>query len=213
MPGKYIRRADKKEIEYYEKFLYPFQDEVFAFIRSDRLYLSGGTCLSRFYYQHRYSDDLDFFFDGYLYPEEEFDILFQKIINKISEKFKIEVMLSSEYFKRAFIYKDGKPLKLEFVFENYKNIGQRKETNQIIIDSKEKIATNKITAVYDRKSVKDFIDLYYLFKDIEFDNVVKWAEYKIVPLDYEGVLIAFVDKRLEGTVLMRGDISINADMF
>ena len=42
--------------------LYHLQDEVLGEIREVRrgLYLTGGTALSRGYYQHRDSDDLDF---------------------------------------------------------------------------------------------------------------------------------------------------------
>ncbi|NIA30815.1 MAG: hypothetical protein GWP06_12995, partial [Actinobacteria bacterium] len=87
------------------------------------------------------------------------------------------------------------------IFENYKNIGQRININGIQIDSKENIATNKLTAIYDRKTIKDFFDLYFLLQDVDFDSVVKWAKYKVVPLDYEGTLIALAASRLEGTVL------------
>ncbi len=43
--------------------LYRLQDEVLAELVTlgTGFYLGGGTALSRFYLQHRYSDDLDFF--------------------------------------------------------------------------------------------------------------------------------------------------------
>ena len=205
---KNIRKATKEEINFYENTLYPLQDKIFALIQTDRFYLSGGTCLSRFYYHHRYSEDLDFFFDGFLYPKEDFEIIFREVINRISEKFKTEIAVSGEYFKRGFIYRKDTALKVEFIYENYKNVGQRKKVNGVYIDSKENVATNKLTAVYDRKTVKDFIDLYYLMQEIDFEQVAKWAEYKVVPLDYEGVLIAFADHKLEGTALMKQNISV-----
>lgn len=203
-----IRKATKEQIDFYENTLYPFQDNIFLLIQTERFYLSGGTCLSRFYYHHRYSEDMDFFFDGFLYPKEEFEIVFREIINRISKQFKTEITLSGEYFKRGFVYKKDTALKVEFIFENYKNVGQRNKVNGVYVDSKENIATNKLTAVYDRKTVKDFIDLYYLLQEIDFEQVAQWAEHKIVPLDYEGVLIAFADHKLEGTALMKQDISV-----
>ncbi|MCP4129800.1 MAG: nucleotidyl transferase AbiEii/AbiGii toxin family protein [bacterium] len=51
----------------YEKFyrekLYPFQDGVLNIVKKLKtpFYLTGGTALSRCYYNHRFSDDLDFF--------------------------------------------------------------------------------------------------------------------------------------------------------
>ena len=43
--------------------LYVLQDEVMRAVFSRQLgfYLTGGTALSRFHLNHRYSDDLDFF--------------------------------------------------------------------------------------------------------------------------------------------------------
>ena len=46
----------------YEDF-YSLQDEVMdiIFTAEREFYLTGGTCLNRFYWKKRYSDDLDFF--------------------------------------------------------------------------------------------------------------------------------------------------------
>lgn len=48
---------------YYTEKLYPLQDGVMKIVKDLQLpfYLTGGTALSRFYYHHRYSDDLDYF--------------------------------------------------------------------------------------------------------------------------------------------------------
>ena len=208
MFDKNILKATTSQISFYENTLYPFQDEIFRLIQTDRFYLSGGTCLSRFYYHHRYSEDMDFFFDGYLYSKEEFEIVFRETINRISESFKTEIAVSGEYFKRGFIYKKDTALRIEFIYENYKNVGDRKCVDGIRIDSKENIATNKLTTVYDRKTAKDFIDLYYLLQEIDFEQAAKWAECKVVPLDYEGVLITFANHELEGTALMKQNISL-----
>ena len=58
----------------YENTLYPLQDKVLVALEDakTRFYLTGGTALSRCYFNHRYSDDLDFFtnddprFDQYM---------------------------------------------------------------------------------------------------------------------------------------------------
>jgi len=43
--------------------LYSLQDEVLSIVFEveNEFYLTGGTCLSRFFVEKRYSDDLDFF--------------------------------------------------------------------------------------------------------------------------------------------------------
>lgn len=50
-------------MEYYKESLYPFQDRILKSVESLLLpfYLTGGTALSRFYFKHRFSDDLDLF--------------------------------------------------------------------------------------------------------------------------------------------------------
>jgi predicted nucleotidyltransferase component of viral defense system len=204
-----FKKTTLHEIHFYEKLLYPLQDEIFALIQNERFYLSGGTCLSRFYYHHRYSEDLDFFYDGYQFPKEEFEITFREIINRISEQFKTEITIDGEYFKRIFVYKNDVALKIEFIFENFKTVGKRTKAKEINIDSKENIAANKITTIYARKTAKDFFDLYFLLQELNFEQVAQWSEYKIVPLDYEGAVMAFADQELEGSVLTRSDISLN----
>ena len=205
-----VRKATPEEIHFYEKIFYPLQDDIFSLIQTDRLYLSGGTCLSRFYYNHRYSEDLDFFFDGFQYPKEEFGVIITEIVNRISEKYKTEITVSGEFFRRGFVYKDDIALKIEFIYENFRNIGKRNKVNGIYIDSKENIATNKLTAIYDRKTAKDFFDLYYLLQDLDIEDIVQWAKYKVVPLDYEGTLLAFAEPKLEGIILTKKDVSLRA---
>jgi len=209
MFDKNLIQAAQKDIDFYEKLLYPLQDEIFTLIQTERFYLSSGTCLSRFYYNHRYSEDLDFFYDGYQFPKEDFEITFREIINRISEQFKTELTVDGEYFKRLFVYQKNIALKIEFIFENFKTVGKRKKTKEIYIDSKENIAANKITTIYARKTAKDFFDLYFLLQELDFTQVAKWSEHKIVPLDYEGAVMAFADQELEGSVLIKRNISLN----
>jgi predicted nucleotidyltransferase component of viral defense system len=198
-----IKQASTEDIAYYEQILYPLQDKIFPLIQSDMLYLSGGNCLSRFYYHHRFSDDLDFFFDGYRNPKEYFEPVIREIINRIEPHYSIEMAVNSAFFKRLFLYSNQIPLKVEFIFENYKSAGNRHKIDDLFIDSKENIAANKLTAIQGRNSLKDFVDLYYLLGEIDFEEAAAWAESKIVPLDYEGLMTMFAGEPLEGQVLMK----------
>ena len=60
---------------YYEKNLYPLQDGVLNIISQSGtdFFLTGGTALSRGYYHHRYSEDLDFFLDRSQTFDEQLD--------------------------------------------------------------------------------------------------------------------------------------------
>jgi hypothetical protein len=201
-----IRKAEPDQVAYYEKKLYPLQDEVLGVLTGTYFYLSGGTCLSRFYYQHRYSDDLDLFFNGFQNGQELFNIEYQRMVNALSEKFAIEILMAHDFFKRIIVSKKALNLKIEFVYENYKIIGERKKIDNYWIDSKENIATNKMTTIYDRKMVKDFFDLYFLLKDFNLKDLIIWAQTKIVPMDYEGTLLALKGPAMEGEVLTKLDV-------
>ncbi len=205
-----IRPAGPEEINFYENNLYPLQDAVFTMLQTDRFYLSGGTCLSRFYYYHRYSEDLDFIFNGSQYLKEEFEVESRNIINRLQKQYEIEITLNGEFFKRGFIQSNKIELKIEFIYENYPHIGEFHENTGIIIDSKENIGTNKITAIYDRKTAKDFVDLYYLLQDMDLSLLTEWAKYKVVPLDYEGTIIALSNSKIEGTALLKKNMSPDA---
>ncbi len=189
-----FRQADQKERDFYFKKFYPLQDTVIENINTPFFYLTGGTALSRFHYQHRFSDDLDFFYDGYSYPKENFNFSYREIIYKLEKIFdKIEVTIDGEFFKRLFVNHDNISLKLEFIYENFKTIGDKKKVKNLSIYSKKNICANKIGTVLDRRSVKDFIDLFYLLKEIDLKDAIKWSELKRVPPDYEGLMIAVGD--------------------
>jgi predicted nucleotidyltransferase component of viral defense system len=61
--------------QYYEESLYPLQDGVLDILsRSGTdFFLTGGTALSRAHYNHRYSDDLDFFLSRSTTFDEQLD--------------------------------------------------------------------------------------------------------------------------------------------
>lgn len=84
---------------YYRDTLYPLQDKVLNLI--DKLqtpfYLTGGTALSRCYFNHRYSDDLDLFVN----EEPDFVSLSEKINIELAGNLTIEVIMKSESFFRS----------------------------------------------------------------------------------------------------------------
>ncbi|HOL48920.1 MAG TPA: hypothetical protein PK189_12155, partial [bacterium] len=97
---------------------------------------------------------------------------------------------------------------IEFIYEAIKTIGEKIKKNNFYLDNKKNICVNKITAITDRKTYKDFLDLYFLLKELDFQEVIKCSEYKMVPLDYESAILAFqnIDKYIEGDVLLINDI-------
>src|SRR5258707_6091451 len=97
--------------------LYSLQDWVLAQIRELRngFYLTGGTALSRGYYRHRYSDDLDFF----LNDAPDFQLARDRCLSLLGEAapsrgWRVEILLREERFGRALLH-GPIPLEVEWI--------------------------------------------------------------------------------------------------
>jgi len=142
------------------KKLYDLQDEVLekVFRVEDEFYLTGGTALSRFYQEKRYSDDLDFFTNS----STRFNFAVKNILAELSKEFTVETELDSRDFVRIEI---NGLLQVDFVNDR---VPRYKEPtvleNGYKIDSIENILSNKITAVIGRDNPKDIFDIYLISK-------------------------------------------------
>ncbi len=123
-------------------------------------YFTGGTALSSYYLNHRYSEDLDFF------TTEKFD---QQIVFELVERwgkqhnFAIQTARFVEVvYIFNLIFKNGEALKVDFVTYAHKQIEKPQIIEGIAIDSLVDIAVNKLLTISQRTEVKDFVDLYYL---------------------------------------------------
>ncbi|MEA3239993.1 MAG: nucleotidyl transferase AbiEii/AbiGii toxin family protein [Pseudomonadota bacterium] len=147
------------------KKLYALQDKVLdkVFSFEHEFYLTGGTCLSRFYQQKRYSDDLDFFANS----SNVFGFTLKKIKALLAEDFDLEVAIEAKDFSRL---KVNHSLQLDFVNDrvpHYKDLIVLE--NGYVIDNIENILSNKITAVMGRDDPKDIFDIYLIAKFSSFD--------------------------------------------
>jgi len=141
-------------------------------------YLTGGTALAAFYLRHRYSEDLDFF------SEKEVDILpinvfFASIRNDLAIK---EVDFQQSFNRNLFFlrYADGEILKTEFTFYPFARIENGSVKNGVWIDSLLDIGVNKLFTIYQRSQIKDYIDLYFICKNIQMPvaDLIKRARNK-----------------------------------
>ncbi|MBI4709703.1 MAG: nucleotidyl transferase AbiEii/AbiGii toxin family protein [Nitrospirae bacterium] len=148
--------------EYYNNVLYPLQDKVIPVFKDTPFYLTGGTALSRGYYNHRYSDDLDYFTNDHPDFQRIAQIQIDKLLKSFSDN--VEIDYKSENFYRIFVSQTK--LKIEMVNDVPSHIGALVNHPVLgIIDSKENILANKITAVSDRTLPKDIVDVFFLLKD------------------------------------------------
>lgn len=149
-------------VEFYEKILYPLQNKAIEAFNDSPFYLTGGTVLSRVYYQHRYSDDLVYFLNDH----PDFTTISERCIEKLTAIFNndVKVVMAYERFYRIFV--SERRLKIELVNDVPAHIGTLiKHPEFGLIDSKENILANKITAVIDRAMPKDIVDMYFLIRD------------------------------------------------
>ena len=150
------------------KKLYELQDEVFEIVfRVENIfYLTGGTCLSRFYVEKRYSEDLDFFADAS--PRYAFAVRRLKV--NFLERFRLTVEVEAKDFTR---FRINDLLQIDFVNEyapRHKDVIVT--PSGYLIDNVENILTNKLTAIIGRDNPKDVFDIYLIWKLYSFS----WVE-------------------------------------
>lgn len=179
----YYRQATAEEVTYYTQKLYPLQDKVFDVARlyDQKLYLTGGTALSRFYFQHRLSEDLDFFT-----TTDDLKLIANDLrLRLIAQGYEVEMEKLDLYFARFYVIHAGATLKVEFVKEFNLIDPLLQTTYGIYINSLEDIGANKITAFEDRAAIKDIVDLYYITQQLPFPRLFELADRKRIPVAYE----------------------------
>ena len=115
------------------KKLYILQDIILDIIFSveNEFYLTGGTCLSRFYHEKRYSDDLDFFTNN----SRRFSFAVKNIKAALEKTYKIVVEVDSKNFVR---FRLDNILQLDFVNDiTYRFKDPKIKENGYVIDSPE----------------------------------------------------------------------------
>jgi len=147
----------------YQK-LYELQDKVLdiVFQEENIFYLTGGTALSRFYQDKRYSDDLDFFtHDNY-----RFNVAVRRLKFAIEKVYSVKIEVESKDFIR-FLVSDT--LQVDFVNDRVYRHGKTNNINNRRVDNIENILANKLTAVVGRDNPKDIFDIYLINKFYNFD--------------------------------------------
>ena len=159
-----------------------WQDKVLRILsgRLDNYCLGGGTALSKFYFNHRMSFDLDFFAQRYNRKEiislleflskesgKDFEILKEQ-----SKKDKVRILVSNARLSPKY------SLKVDFIEDYIKRLKPARQFNGIGVFSLEDIYLRKVYAVSGtlesldqigrkiriggRQEAKDFYDLYFL---------------------------------------------------
>ena len=159
--------------------------------------MTGGTALSRAYYKHRYSDDLDFFVnndDDYL--EQVKEIFFR--LREDGFFWDTEVDFISAKTFTSFKVRWGRTeavLKLDFVNDVAAHFGEIVKAGIFDrIDSLRNILSNKLTAVFrfDAKDVADIREIA-LHESVDWVQTIKDARQKAA-----GVELTYISDILTG---------------
>lgn len=158
-----------------KKFLEAFR----ASELSKHFYWSEGTLLAYHYFQHRFSEDLDFFSED-LFPDE---FIASEIFRIKKMTGAIKVTEHKRLNRHQFVFDfDKNSLKIEFIYFPFPSIEPKKTLRafDIKIDSLKDIAANKTHAAFERSEPKDIFDLYFILKkdSISFTGLFRLVERK-----------------------------------
>jgi predicted nucleotidyltransferase component of viral defense system len=126
---------------------------------TDAFYLTGGTALSEFYFQHRLSEDFDFFSET---PFEDKEIL--DWVGKTARELKVnEVEYKTLRGQLTFfLHFSTSVVKIDFAFYPFPHLGEFSKHQSLRVASILDIGVNKIQAIQTRKRGRDFFDLYFI---------------------------------------------------
>jgi len=166
--------------------------EIFAQLPDvEYFYLTGGTALSVFYLFHRLSEDLDFFT-----PEEHLiTYLGDNLkINLEKNNFQVNIIRKFKSFYEIITAKRDESTRIHLALDSPFRFEKPILTELgIKVDSFLDIATNKLTALYGRFEVRDYVDIYFLIKEGHYslENLIQKTKEKDPGLDAYYLAIAF----------------------
>ncbi|MBM4256230.1 MAG: nucleotidyl transferase AbiEii/AbiGii toxin family protein [Deltaproteobacteria bacterium] len=144
----------------------------------EHFYLTGGTALAAFYLKHRYSDDLDFFTH-----QNSLDSI-PELMRMTADRLGLSVIAlqRSPGFLR---YELNGELKVDFVVDVSFRVGEPASIDALMIDSMNNIAVNKVCAILGRLDAKDYVDLFFIQKEHQFDifELLRLGQQKDTGLD------------------------------
>src|SRR3989344_2426455 len=161
--------------------LLPHQIEIlklfFATTFAKPFFLTGGTALSAFYLAHRDSKDLDFFSLEKYDPQQ-----LEVVILDIAQKMGCEIFtkIKSDTYNEIYLENVNWRQRIDIAKEQPKRFGEVVDIEGVRVDSLDNIGSNKITAIFGRLEIKDYIDLYSIVTQTEnsFEELFVLAKQK-----------------------------------
>ena len=175
--------------------LYLLQDNFLSWFHTLNypFYLTGGTALGRFYLNHRFSEDLDFFVNN----DPDYTSYIGEVKNKITSQFSVNIdqSLFDEDYTRFFIWEDDLSLKIELINDVSYYAGKPADYSYGKVDNPINILANKLTSIVGRDEPKDMFDIIHIASSYAFNwqDIFHHAKQKVVinELDVEQRMASF----------------------
>lgn len=170
------------------KVLTKFQEKLLKEISTtplkDNFFLTGGTALSAFYLRHRFSEDLDFFTQIPAGVVSAVPII-REVAKRLSSTLEIRRSFNT-FLEGSFIFSEGEIIRIHFAEDSpYRfepTIFNKKYG--VYVDNLLDICCNKFSTLFDRHEMKDFVDIYFIDKEvIKFDDLYSKTQQKHVGID------------------------------
>ncbi|MDA8122822.1 MAG: nucleotidyl transferase AbiEii/AbiGii toxin family protein [Deltaproteobacteria bacterium] len=177
------------------EILTDFQEEILRKISETELKdifcLTEGTALSAFYLRHRLSEDLDFFTEV---PDAVSRVL--PVLERIAADLSAKVVVRCEFrtFLEAHIEAGPEIVRIDFALDSPYRLEpvRRFPPWDVAVDNPTDIACNKLSALFDRADPKDFIDVFFIDREIlPLPRLIGIARKKHVGMDDYWLAVAF----------------------
>ena len=167
--------------DFYREKLYPFQDGILLLVRRSEtpFYLTGGTALSRRWFGHRFSEDLDLFVDSDPRYADHVQRLFA-LLKEAERDGRLlidqERLRRSQWHTQLWVSREDRgervDLKIDLVNDTAPRVGAV-ESDPVLgrSDTWQNILANKIAAVF-RYEPKDVADIWIIARNRGF----AWGE-------------------------------------
>lgn len=177
------------------EILTTFQKELLKYIGSSplgkRFFLTGGTALAACYLHHRLSEDIDLFTEEPNAVAQALPVIQAAPQNLAS---RIEVSRTFETFLEVFVVSpNGERVKVDFAQDTPFRLKPIESSPWgIRVDNPLDISCNKLSALFGRAAAKDFVDIYFVVRQLySFEQLLGEAQKKHVGLDNYWLAIAF----------------------
>ena len=154
------------------------QFDLLRAFREPAFFLTGGGALIGFYGHERITRDLDLF----TRDEDAFRIgsdILKDATSRIGGN--LEALRTTPYFRRFRVTRSEEATLIDLVLETVRAISEPIElpSYDILIDTPEELAVNKICALVGRAEPRDLIDLHFLHtQGLNLDSAISQAKQK-----------------------------------